>query len=134
MGEKKAKHNEEAQQPQKMICIGCPLGCHLAVEYHGEDAWEVTGYDCKKGKNYGHQEVTDPRRMVTTTVAVTGALWARLPVRSEKEVPKGLVVDVCREIHKLEVTAPVRVGDIILDDVLGTGIAMIATRSLEASP
>ena len=51
MGEKKEKQHEEAQQLQKMICIGCPLGCHLAVEYHGEDAWEITGYDCKKGKN-----------------------------------------------------------------------------------
>ena len=135
MGDKKKKQKKDhSSQPQKMICIGCPLGCHLAVEYHGEESWEITGYDCKKGKNYGQQEVTDPRRMVTTTVAITGARWVRLPVRTEEPVPKGLVVDVCREVHKLEVTAPVRMGDVILDDVLGTGIAMVATRSLESQP
>jgi CxxC motif-containing protein len=120
------------QKSKEMICIGCPLGCHLSVNLKGEDSWEVTGYDCKKGKNYGNQEMIDPRRMVTTTVAVDSARWARLPVRTAEAVPKDLVVEVCKALHQLEVSAPVNMGDVILDDVLDTGISVVATRSLEA--
>ena len=117
----------------KVTCIGCPIGCQLAVEHHGEDAWRVTGYECKKGRNFGEQEVRDPRRMVTTTVAVEGARWARLPVRTSGEVPKDLVVEVCRAAHQVTLSAPVRIGDVVLGDVLGTGVDIIATRSLAAT-
>ena len=115
---------------QQMVCIGCPMGCPLVVEPHGATAWSTSGYECKKGKKYGEQEAEDPRRMVTTTVAIEGALWSRLPVRTAKEVPKGLVVDVCRAVHQLRLQGPVKVGDVILADVLGTGSDIIATRSM----
>lgn len=117
------------EAPRKMVCIGCPLGCPLEVVTLGE-AWEIRGYTCKKGKEYGEQEVTDPRRMVTTTVAIDGALWSRLPVRSAQSVPKDSVDAVCRALHQLRLTAPVAMGDVVLEDALETGVAVVATRSL----
>ena len=115
---------------QSMICIGCPLGCQLEVEHHGAVAWRVRGFGCKQGKEYGVQEATDPRRMVTTTVALDGGLWARLPVRTAAPIPKPLVADVCRRLHTLRIAAPVHMGDVVLADALGTGVDVIATRSL----
>lgn len=116
--------------PQKFICIGCPLGCQLSVEHHGETAWRVRGFGCKQGKEYGQQEVTDPRRMVTTTVWVDGARWTRLPVRTAQSVPKDRIVDVCRALHQVRVRAPVAMGDVVMEDAAQTGVAVIATRSL----
>lgn len=120
----------EAPELRQLICIGCPLGCHLVVEHHGATAWRVQGYGCKKGKTYGLEEATDPRRMLSTTVAIRGASWARLPVRSARPVPKDLVAPICRVLHEIEVDAPVGMGDVILTDVLGTGIDVVASRSL----
>ena len=113
-----------------LICIGCPLGCLLDVEEMGEGAWKTKGYQCKKGKEYGVQEVTDPRRMVTTTVAIRGAHWARLPVRSTAEVPKDLVIDFARALPSLCVQSPVKVGQILMENVIGTGVDVMATRSM----
>ena len=122
---------KKAKKTQSMICISCPLGCQLKVTHPSKDSWEISGFTCKKGKKYGEQEVTDPRRMVTTTVAIDNALWARLPVRTNEPVPKDLVVDICKELHKLRLVAPVKMGDVVMENVLGTGIPIIATRSLE---
>lgn len=115
---------------RNMTCIGCPLGCRLAVEHHGDMAWATTGYLCKKGKSYGVQEATDPRRMVTTTVAIEGAMWSRLPVRTVGEVPKERVAEVCLALHRLVAQAPVEMGDVIMADVLGTGVDVVASRGL----
>ena len=97
-------------------CIGCPLGCRLEVEEdeHG-DVVEVRGFACRKGKVFAEREHTDPRRMVTTTVAVTCGRWARLPVRTVTEVPKDRVRDVIEALRPVEVNAPVRLGDVVVD-------------------
>lgn len=116
---------------RNLTCIGCPLGCRLEVEHHGDKVWKTTGYLCKKGNAYGVQEATDPRRMVTTTVAIEGAaLWSRMPVRTAGEVPKERVTEVCRALHRLVLRSPVKMGEVVLADVLGTGVDVIATRSL----
>ncbi|MCP5367736.1 MAG: DUF1667 domain-containing protein [Hyphomicrobiales bacterium] len=116
------------------LCIGCPLGCRLEVEeVHTDgvgDDIEVRGFTCKKGKEYGRQEHTDPRRVVTTTVALGGGAWDRLPVKTSAAVPKDLVRDVCRELRRVRVDAPVAMGTVVLKDVLGTGIDVVATRDL----
>lgn len=115
------------------LCIGCPLGCRLEVE---EDAdgqiVEVRGFSCRKGKVFAEREHTDPRRMVTTTVGIEGARWARLPVRTTTEVPKDRIRDVIEVLHPVTVRAPVEIGHVIVADVLGTGVDIVATRSLPA--
>jgi len=113
------------------LCIGCPLGCRLEVEEdERETIVEVRGWSCRKGERYGRQEHTDPRRMVTTTVRVDGAGLARLPVKTSRPVPKDQVREVCRLLRTLHVAVPVRLGDVVLADVAGSGADVVATRDL----
>lgn len=115
------------------LCIGCPLGCRLELdEFDDGEIIEVRGNSCKKGEEFARQEHIDPRRLVTTTVAVDGALWPRLPVKTTDAVPKLLVRDVCRTLVNVRVQAPVVVGQVILANVLGTGSDVVATRSMPA--
>ncbi|MFN8036811.1 MAG: DUF1667 domain-containing protein [Acidimicrobiia bacterium] len=116
------------------LCIGCPLGCRLEVEEGDDDEIvEVRGFACRKGDEFARREHTDPRRIVTTTVAVTGGRWARLPVRTRSEVPKGMVLELCSVLRDVAVRAPVRMGDVVLADALGTGVDVIATRDMPAT-
>ena len=113
------------------LCIGCPLGCRLEVEEDERDTIvEVRGWSCKKGERYGRQEHTDPRRMVTTTVGIEGASLARLPVKTSRPVPKDQVREVCRLLRTLQVAAPVRMGEVVLADIAGSGADVVATRDL----
>ena len=115
----------------KYLCIGCPLGCRLELdEDEAGEIVEIRGASCRKGDRYAEQEHTDPRRMLTTTVAVEGALWPRLPVKSADTIPRDLVVDACRALATVQVRAPVRLGDVVVEDVAGTGIAVLATRDM----
>lgn len=123
---------EPALASRSYLCIGCPLGCRLEVdESAAGDIVEVRGFSCRKGKEYAIQEHTDPRRLVTTTVAIAGAQWPRLPVRTVDPVPKDRVRDVCRALAEVRLEAPVRIGQVIVADVLGTGTDVIATRDLD---
>ena len=102
-------------QIYEYLCINCPLGCHLTVEEDdANNIVDVRGWDCKRGEKYAQQEHTDPRRIVTTTVRVSGGLWAKLPVKSNETVPKGQVKDVCALLQQVNVEAPVTMGDVIL--------------------
>ncbi len=113
------------------LCIECPLGCRLEVEEH-DDGLEVRGFSCKRGDQYARQEHADPRRTVTTTVAISGARWPRLPVRTTRAVPKPRARDVCRALRAVHVNAPVALGQVIVRDVLGLGVDVVATRDLAA--
>ena len=125
----------DAETVTTYLCIGCPLGCRLEVE-EGDDheIVEVRGFGCKKGERFAVQEHTDPRRTVTTTVAVAGGLLARLPVRTAEPAPKDLVRRLCEALRPVRVEAPVRMGDVVLSDALGTGIDVVATRDLPETP
>ncbi len=115
------------------LCIGCPLGCRLEVE-EDEDHQivEVRGHSCKKGERFARQEHVDPRRMLTTTVAVHGGVIARLPVRTVDTIPKDLVLPMCERLRTVAVTAPVSMGDVVLPDALGSGVDVVASRDLPA--
>ncbi len=115
------------------LCIGCPLGCRLEVEDdEDKQVIEVRGFQCKIGKEYGAQEHVDPRRVVTTTVRVEGGLWTKLPVKTSIGVPKGRVGEVCRALEAVTMKAPVKLGAVVLADVLGTGADFVATRDMPA--
>ena len=119
------------------LCIGCPLGCRLEVEAEQEQIVAIRGFACKLGKEYAAREHTDPRRMVTTTVAIDGGRWARLPVKTAGAVPKGQVRAVCDALHEVRLAAPVAMGDVVVRDILGCGVDVIATRTMplkERSP
>ena len=113
------------------LCIGCPLGCRLELEETGDhEIVEVRGFSCKKGERFAIEEHTDPRRMVTTTVAIDGGIFPRLPVRTVEPVPKHLVRQVCEDLRRVRVVSPVAIGDVVLRDASGSGIDVIASRNL----
>ena len=116
----------------KFVCIGCPVGCPLELAHEGNRIIEVAGNDCRRGEKYAKQEFTDPRRSLSTTVAIAGAVWARLPVKTTGQVPKHRVLEAARAIHQIRCRAPVAVGQVLLEGLLGeTGLDVVATRSME---
>ena len=112
---------------RELICITCPRGCHLKVD---EDKKIVTGNFCKRGEIYGLNEVTNPKRMVTSTVKILNASINRLPVRTDKPIAKDLVLEIMKVLDTICLSAPVRVGDIIVKNILGSDVNIIATRNL----
>lgn len=112
------------------LCTGCPLGCRLEVEEEEGAIVEVRGFACKLGKEYAIQEHTDPRRMVTTTIRIMNSLWPKLPVRTSTTVPKDRVQAVCQVLRSLRVKAPIKRGEVIVPNILGSGADIIATRDM----
>jgi CxxC motif-containing protein len=115
-----------------LTCIVCPLGCRISVKT-GDDGGiaEITGNSCKRGVAYAQDECTNPLRTITSTVRTAGSLSRVVPVKTDKPVPKALIMDCMREINKARVSLPVRIGDIIIKDLLGTGANVIATGNVK---
>lgn len=125
--------SEKRVTTELYLCIGCPLGCRLEVDEE-EDGHivEVRGFSCKRGKEYAFQEHMAPQRMVTTTVAIAGGLYPRLPVRTDRAVPKERIDEICQQLRQLSVRAPIHRGDIILPNVMGLDVNIIASRTMGA--
>jgi len=111
---------------RKFICIGCPLGCEIRVE--GE---KIYGNRCPRGREYVLQEMRAPKRILTTTVFIEGGIHPMLPVRSDGEIPKDALMECMRVLAKVRVKAPVKKGEIIYKNILGTGVNIVASRSME---
>ncbi|MBQ7699156.1 MAG: DUF1667 domain-containing protein [Clostridia bacterium] len=114
----------------EITCIQCPLGCALTVSVDGE-AVTVTGNTCPRGAEYGKKEVLHPSRTVTSTVAVTDGVLPRLSVKTKTDIPKEKIFDVMEVIRKTTVEAPVKIGDVIIENVCGTGADVIATKTVD---
>jgi CxxC motif-containing protein len=113
----------------KMICINCPKGCELDVERAADGTITVTGHTCPRGEAYGRAELENPTRMVTGLVRVAG-MRKPLPVKTKSPVPKGKISDVLFAMHQATVQLPVKIGDVIVADVAGTGIDLVATANM----
>jgi CxxC motif-containing protein len=122
-----------AEEITKMICITCPTGCTLEITHEGKTIVKVDGNQCKKGIDYAEAELTDPRRMVTSTVKVVGGVHPLVPVYTAAPIPKPLIFDLLAELRKVELQAPVQVGQTVLEDALGTGVDVLASRNLPPS-
>ena len=117
---------------KKFICIMCPLGCEVTVKSNESgQITEVLGNKCAKGEKYARDEYTHPLRVLTSTVAIEGAQFARLPVRTSDLIPKDRIFDCMKEIEKARAKAPVKLGDKIIENILGLGVDVIATRDIE---
>ena len=113
---------------KELICIVCPKGCHLKVdEEHG---WAVSGNSCEKGAEYGKIELTNPTRVITSTVEVAGGAHPRGPVNTDRPIPKGLIFEAMKTLDGLVLEAPVALGQVVVKNVCGTGADFVATRSL----
>jgi CxxC motif-containing protein len=114
----------------KLICISCPKGCSVNVTHEGETITDISGTGCKRGEDYVKKELTDPRRMVASTVRVISGLHPLVPVYTQAPLPKPRIQDLLRELRKIEVQAPVKTGQIILENALELGINVVASRDM----
>lgn len=117
---------------KKLTCICCPLGCSIEADMQGGSVVAVRGNGCPNGEKYAHTELTAPVRTLTSTVAlVNSKSGMRLaPVRSSEPIPKDKLFDCMKEIANISVSAPVRIGDTVLQNAAGTGISIIITRDI----
>jgi CxxC motif-containing protein len=117
-------------EARTLTCIVCPMGCLLNVEVENDKIGNISGNRCKRGSAYAVEECTAPKRMLTTTVRISGGIHPLLPVKTKKAIPKALIRPCMEEIRGVQVSAPVRAGDIIVKNICGTGVDIIATRSI----
>ena len=115
---------------QEIICIVCPLGCRMDVELEGSDVRSVKGNQCKKGIKHAQKEVTFPGRILTTTVLTDIPGVPLLPVRSSMEVPKDQLMSCMAEIAKQKVTGSIKLGEPVINDILGLGADIVACRTV----
>lgn len=116
---------------RNMTCIRCPIGCSLTVSEQENQQIIVTGNACPRGQEYGIKEMTNPTRTVTSTVRVRGVKNRTVSVKTSSDIPKDKVMKCMKELSKIEVVPPIKVGDIIVENIAGTGQSMVATRELE---
>lgn len=119
-------------EKKMLTCIGCPLGCTLTAVPNG-DSYDISGYTCKRGLEYAQKELTRPERTVTSTVRVTGGVAKVTSVRTATDVPKDAIFAVMKAINALEVAAPIAIGDVICENIAGTGVALTATKAVKAN-
>lgn len=115
---------------KEFICINCPMGCHLSVDDSDPNNIIVTGNTCPRGHQYGIDEVSHPKRMVTSSVMVIGGELPVCSVKTKEAIPKELVFKSLELLKDVKLEAPIHIGDIVIGDVLGTGIPFVATRNV----
>ncbi len=125
------RSKEINMEKRELVCIGCPLGCPLTVEIEGTEVVSVTGNTCKRGDVYARKEVTNPTRIVTSSVKVEGGALAAVSVKTKEDIPKGKIFECVTALKDVCVHAPVTIGDLVLADVAGTGVDVIATKNVE---
>ncbi len=118
-------------EKREFVCIGCPLGCNVTVELDGTEIKNITGNTCPRGADYVTKELTDPRRIVTSLVRVTDGELPVVSVKTASDIPKDKIRDCIRALKDVELPAPVQVGDVVLENVCGTGINVVATKTIE---
>ena len=114
---------------KNFICINCPLGCPLTVEVENGQVVKVSGNTCKRGETYAVKEITAPSRTVTSTVRVKGGERPVVAVRTKTDIPKDKIFACMEAINAVEITAPVKIGDVVIADVCGTGVDVVATAN-----
>jgi CxxC motif-containing protein len=116
---------------KSLVCTVCPMSCNVSLELdENGQIISVSGNRCPRGKTYAIKEHTAPERTLTTTVRAVGGVHPLLPVRTDKPIPKGLLLKAREETAELTINAPVKMGDVIIPDFLGTGANLVASRDL----
>jgi len=121
---------ERKQMKKNLICINCPMGCELNVDYTAKKIIKVEGNTCKRGITYAETEIFHPVRIVTTTVRVKDCSIPFVPVKTEKPVPKKIAFKIIQRASKITLHAPVKSGDVVIQNIMDSGVNLIATRSL----
>lgn len=114
---------------QEVICVICPRGCRLTVD--PENDYKVTGNFCAKGVPYGKAELINPTRVVTSTVKIDGEKITRCPVKTDQAIPKKEIKNIMQEINQVSLNAPVKAGDIVIQNILNTDANLVVTRDID---
>lgn len=113
---------------RELTCIICPKGCSIKVEIGNDEIKSIEGNTCKRGYDYAYSEVTNPVRTITSTVKMENGKM--LSVKTDKPIPKGLMFKCMEEINKVKAKAPVKIGDVLIVNILETGSNIIATQNI----
>lgn len=118
---------------KELVCIVCPKGCRLILiqDENSQGGYKVIGNGCNRGIDYGIKELTNPTRVLTSTVKIKGSILKRLPVRTKGDIPKNKIFECMELLNNVDVEAPIKVGDIIIKNILNTGVDLIASKSME---
>ena len=118
---------------RQLTCIGCPLGCSITVTLENGEIRDVTGYTCKRGHDYARKEVTNPTRIVTSTVRLTGGRTGACVVscKTAQDIPKGKIFEIVAALRQVMAHAPVKIGDVLLTNAAGTGVDIVATKNVQ---
>ena len=117
-------------EQKNLTCICCPLGCQMTVEIENKEVKSVTGNTCKRGDDYARKEVTSPKRIVTSTVKVSGGNASMVSVKTKSDIPKSKIFDCVKALKDVTVHSPVKIGDVILSNVADTGVDVVATKEV----
>jgi CxxC motif-containing protein len=115
---------------KEMICIGCPMGCYLTVDYIGKTMQSITGNRCKVGLEYAEKECFNPERTLTTTVRVKSGHLPLVSVRTSKPIPKNRIFEAMDLLAKVEIEAPVKIGEEIIQNLFDTNVSVVATKNI----
>lgn len=126
MKERLGYHMEE----RNLTCINCPMGCSLVVKMDGDKLISVSGNNCKFGDIYARKEITNPTRIVTSTVAVDGGESKLVPVKTKEGIPKGKILECMRVLKSVRISAPVSTGDVVVENVADTGVDVVAAKDV----
>ena len=113
-----------------ITCISCPIGCEVDLELKDDEIRSIEGNRCPKGEEYVRNEYFNPTRTLPTTVRVKNGVLPLVPVKTAKPIPKELLADAMKELAQIELEAPVKLGDIVIENILDTGVDIITTRDL----
>lgn len=117
---------------KEMICINCPMGCRLTVDDTDRADIKVTGNTCPRGVTYAVNEVTAPKRMVTASVKVEGGNIAMVSVKTREAIPKELIFESLELLKDVTLKAPLNIGDVAVENILGCGVDFIVTKKIKA--
>ena len=114
----------------EITCINCPVGCRMQVTVEDGQVVGITGNTCKRGETYAKQECVAPQRMVTAVVRVENSFMP-LSVKTKSPIPKKDIAACMKEIEALKLVAPIQIGQVVIENVCGSGVPVIATKSVE---
>ena len=114
---------------RELTCIVCPIGCQLTATIENGTVTEVTGNTCPRGKQYAIDECTNPVRTITTTARTSND--SVIPVKTDRPIPKNLMFECMKEINRSVVTLPAKIGDVVIENLLGTGVDVVVTANMD---
>ncbi len=121
-------------EKREFVCIRCPLGCNITVETAGTEIKSITGNTCPRGADYVTKELTDPRRVVTSLVRVEGGELPVVSVKTVSDIPKADIQECVRKLGELVLQAPVALGEVVAENVCGSGVDVVTTKAVKAMP